>query len=77
MTHFRALVYRVQNVAGNLHRHVHLLVKRGDDWAVCGVMVLHSAEWEQFGLICEVTSIGVIDEPTEVSTDKPKAAPAE
>ena|GEM_PF-6093495 len=77
MNAFRVLVYRVQRIAGDLHRHVHLLIKRGGDWSVCGVLVLHSAEWEQFTLICEVVGIEVSDEPSEFSTDKPKTAATE
>ena len=75
MRPFRVSVFCAQLVDGDLHRSVHLLTKRGGDWVVCGVMLFHSAEWEAFCLICEVTSIGVIDEPTVVH--KSEAAPAE
>ncbi len=72
MPRFRVTVTRAQIVNGDLHRHVHFLAKRGDAWAVCGVMVFHSSEWERFCLICEVTSIEVTDEPTSFSSDATK-----
>lgn len=59
MPGFRALIHRTQIVNGEQHYHVHLLAPRGEVWVVCGVLLLHPAEWERFRLICEVTSIGI------------------
>ena len=67
MPEFRVLIHRVQIVNGEEHYHVHLLAPRGDVWAVCGVLMLHPAEWERFQLICEVTSIAISSQTSEAT----------
>lgn len=62
MPEFRAVVHRIQVVRGEQHYHVHLLAPRGDVWAVCGVLLLHSEEWARFSLVCEVVSIEIQNE---------------
>ena len=59
MPGFKLFVTRICLVNGDLHHHVHLLAKRGDDWCVCGVLVLHSEEWNRLCLVCEVVSIPI------------------
>ena len=70
MPNFRVIVLRTQIVNGTLHRHVHLLSKRGEDWCVVGVMILHPAEWDRFCLICEITEIEVKDAPLPIDAIK-------
>jgi hypothetical protein len=71
---FRIIIHRVQEVNGDLHRHLHLLSFHGGVWVIRGVIVLHSDEWERLRLICEVVSIEIKDEsPTPISSDPPEA----
>jgi hypothetical protein len=52
---------RTQVVAGALHYHVRLSSFRGDGcWYVCGILMLHEAEWLEFLRICQAFHIEVI-----------------
>ena len=67
------VIHSTQAVNGSLHHHARLLSRRGDHWAVCGVLQLHPAEWEWFVLSCEVLSIEVADEVPAEATKAPTA----
>lgn len=69
MPEFCVRIFRIQQVNGDTHRHLHLLSRRNNDWSVCGVMILHSSEWGRFSLICEVCGIEVLDEPQPLPVD--------
>lgn len=56
-----------------LHFHLELDAKRGDHWAVVGIISLHDSEWIEFLHICEANHIEVIVETT-VSSESTEAA---
>jgi len=58
---FRLIVNRTQRVNGGLHYHCHLMARRHNTWALCGVMVLHEEEMDRMRLICEAACIEVKD----------------
>jgi hypothetical protein len=58
---FRVVV-QIQTVNGAQNRHVRVTVKRGDHWAVCGILMLQPAEWEAFHQRCIANQIEVVSD---------------
>lgn len=56
------IVVRTQIVNGTQHRHVRVTVKRGDHWAVCGILMLQPAEWDAFYQRCIANQIEVAND---------------
>jgi hypothetical protein len=61
MPTFRVRV-RTQIVNGAQHRHVSVSARRGDYWAVCGILILLPAEWDVFYRRCVASQIEVAND---------------
>jgi hypothetical protein len=72
------IVVQAQNVNGAQNRHVRISVKRGDNWAVCGILMLQPAEWDTFHQLCIERRIEVTpdDAPPKSSVPADTAAAA-
>jgi hypothetical protein len=77
MSTFRMIVFRIRTVNGEQHYDVHLLVRRDEIWAVCGVLLLHPDEWVTMRVICEVVGIPIEirDEQQPALSSDPAEAP--
>jgi diadenosine tetraphosphate (Ap4A) HIT family hydrolase len=71
MPGFRVIVNRTQRVNGGMHYHCHLMARRYNTWALCGVMVLHEEEMDRMRLICEATSIEIKNAISPEATEIP------